>query len=337
MKVDIFCDVIDFWGDVAVSWRLAQALISGNPHWQITYYCNDWSAWKQITGYNSLNDYIGPLVLCDFFQQNYTPSDVAIEMLACSLPAGYPCPPLRVNVEYFTAEDWSISCHMMQSYPLKRFFFIPGVHTNTGGLVWGNFSYSHAIDYDRVHARRLWMSSHHIDLNPHTIWVSAYLYDLDYTQLCISDQVRVVGPKIPGMRIDKISDFCIFVECTQAEYDALMSLCDMHLVRGEDSLSRALLTGQPFLWQAYVQEDAAHIPKIQALVRSLAEEGCEEYTILKYRFDQLNEYKIVDLDAWIAEIPLVQKNFKALQAQIIQLGSQEENLRRLICEKMGKS
>jgi hypothetical protein len=56
---------------------------------------------------------------------------------------------------------------------------------------------------------------------------------------------------------------------TQPEFDRLVRLCDRLCVRGEDSLTRALLAGVPFVWQAYRQEEGAHIDKVVGLLERL--------------------------------------------------------------------
>jgi uncharacterized repeat protein (TIGR03837 family) len=53
---------------------------------------------------------------------------------------------------------------------------------------------------------------------------------------------------------------------SQADYDNLLSRMDLNLVRGEDSLVRAMCAGKPFLWHIYPQHDGAHIPKLQAFL-----------------------------------------------------------------------
>jgi hypothetical protein len=52
----------------------------------------------------------------------------------------------------------------------------------------------------------------------------------------------------------------------QTAYDELLWGCDLNFVRGEDSLARALLAGQPLVWQIYPQHDGAHHAKLQAFL-----------------------------------------------------------------------
>ena len=52
----------------------------------------------------------------------------------------------------------------------------------------------------------------------------------------------------------------------QDHYDRLLWCCDLNLVRGEDSLVRALWSGRPLLWQPYPQDQGAHLDKLEALL-----------------------------------------------------------------------
>lgn len=52
----------------------------------------------------------------------------------------------------------------------------------------------------------------------------------------------------------------------QVGYDRLLWCCDMNLVRGEDSLVRAVWAGRPLLWDIYPQQDQAHLVKLDALL-----------------------------------------------------------------------
>jgi uncharacterized repeat protein (TIGR03837 family) len=58
---------------------------------------------------------------------------------------------------------------------------------------------------------------------------------------------------------------------TQRHYDRLLWACDVNFVRGEDSMVRALWSGNPFVWQIYPQHDGAHAAKLQALLDLMPE------------------------------------------------------------------
>jgi uncharacterized repeat protein (TIGR03837 family) len=51
---------------------------------------------------------------------------------------------------------------------------------------------------------------------------------------------------------------------SQPDFDRLLWAADLAIVRGEDSLARALWSGRPFIWNIYPQAQAAHHPKLEA-------------------------------------------------------------------------
>jgi uncharacterized repeat protein (TIGR03837 family) len=53
---------------------------------------------------------------------------------------------------------------------------------------------------------------------------------------------------------------------TQNGFDEMLWACDLNLVRGEDSLVRALWAGQPLIWHIYPQDDNAHHAKLEAFL-----------------------------------------------------------------------
>jgi uncharacterized repeat protein (TIGR03837 family) len=52
----------------------------------------------------------------------------------------------------------------------------------------------------------------------------------------------------------------------QPDFDAQLRASDLNLVRGEDSLVRALWAARPFVWQLYPQDDGAHADKLEAFL-----------------------------------------------------------------------
>ena len=57
----------------------------------------------------------------------------------------------------------------------------------------------------------------------------------------------------------------------QEEFDYFITTMDFLFVRGEDSLARAALTGLPFAWQAYKQDENYQLVKVNALLDRMKE------------------------------------------------------------------
>jgi uncharacterized repeat protein (TIGR03837 family) len=83
---------------------------------------------------------------------------------------------------------------------------------------------------------------------------------------------QIAGQRIePGSRIELggLSIAAIpFLDLDQ--YDRLLWACDVNFVRGEDSFVRAQLAARPLVWQAYPQQEDAHLQKLSAFLARYA-------------------------------------------------------------------
>ena len=79
---------------------------------------------------------------------------------------------------------------------------------------------------------------------------------------------QIAGQRIePGSRIARgsLSVAAIpFLDLDQ--YDRLLWACDVNFVRGEDSFVRAQFAARPLVWQAYPQDEGAHLNKSAAFL-----------------------------------------------------------------------
>ena len=164
LQWDIFCKVIDNFGDLGVCWRLA-AELAGRGH-QVRLWVDDSSglAWMAPRGC------AGVCVLQWAADLNLSalegaPCDVLVETFGCEVAtefiASYACiysatdsnnsknskkpdlmPPIWINLEYLTAEAYAERSHglpsLVQTGPAagwKKWFFYPGFTEKTGGLL----------------------------------------------------------------------------------------------------------------------------------------------------------------------------------------------------------
>jgi uncharacterized repeat protein (TIGR03837 family) len=154
LQWDIFCKVIDNFGDIGVCWRLAADLARRGQ--QVRLWVDDASAlaWMAPGGCDGVQvlPWGDPLHLADadLAQQ---PSDVLIEAFGCEIPPEFlqACAvqasasgvqPVWLNLEYLSAERYVERCHALpspvQSGPAAgwtKWFFYPGFTEATGGLL----------------------------------------------------------------------------------------------------------------------------------------------------------------------------------------------------------
>ncbi|HEX3637836.1 MAG TPA: elongation factor P maturation arginine rhamnosyltransferase EarP [Paraburkholderia sp.] len=150
---DIFCAVIDNFGDIGVCWRLARQLASEHG-WQVRVFVDDLHAFQKLCPSLALDrarQAVGGIVIEHWHEPAHAGdtlevADVVIEAFACELPSIYVAAmarreraPVWFNLEYLSAEDWVADFHLRPSphprYPLTKTFFFPGLGPGTGGVL----------------------------------------------------------------------------------------------------------------------------------------------------------------------------------------------------------
>lgn len=150
---DIFCAVIDNFGDIGVCWRLARQL-ANEQGWQVRVFVDDLHAFQKLCPSLELErarQAIDGIVIEHWHEPGHAGdtlevADVVIEAFACELPPIYIAAmarrdraPVWLNLEYLSAEDWVADFHLRPSphprYPLTKTFFFPGLGPGTGGVL----------------------------------------------------------------------------------------------------------------------------------------------------------------------------------------------------------
>ncbi len=147
---DVFCRVVDNYGDVGVSWRLARQL--AREHGKHARLWLD-----DLTVLAKLRPEIDPARDSQRLEgvevarlrdpvDEPDVADVVVETFGCDPPEAYvramaaradkPC---WINLEYLSAEEWVESSHALPSpnprLPLVKHYFFPGFTARTGGLL----------------------------------------------------------------------------------------------------------------------------------------------------------------------------------------------------------
>ena len=304
-SVDLFCKVVDNFGDIGVCWRLARQLAS---QWQlgVRLWVDDLASFRWLCP--TLDDSAAVQLQQGIEVRHWedafpdvVPHDLVIEAFACHLPqffieamAARSARPVWINLEYLSAEDWVRSCHGMASphprLPLTKYFFFPGFVAGTGGL---------PCEHDLPQLRRQFQADpvaqsgfwQRLSVEPrqeHEIRVSLFAYEnaavaslLDAMAAasvpvtCLVPQSRVTHSVCQWLGQAELQPAApvrrgaLIVQALpflpQPDYDRLLWACDVNFVRGEDSLARALWAARPCIWHIYPQDDAAHWPKLDAL------------------------------------------------------------------------
>lgn len=282
LQWDVFCRVVDNFGDVGVCWRLAADLAARGE--QVRLWVDDARAlaWMAPGGAAGVEVHAWP----EAEDETRPIGDVVIEAFGCELPpavlvrivekaAEAPRQPMWINLEYLSAEGYVERSHRLRSPQMhgpargmSKWFFYPGFTAATGGLLRepGLMAQREAFD------RAAWLAAHRIAPRPGEQLASLFCYRVPSAEAllgCLGQQPALLlvpgtAPPLPGLpahiRVQPLPYL------TQPDFDRLLWACDLNFVRGEDSLVRALWAGKPFVWQIYPQDDGVHDAKLQAFL-----------------------------------------------------------------------
>lgn len=303
---DIFCRVVDNFGDVGVCWRLSRQLAEEHGLavrlWvdnlaAFRRLCPDIDAGRAIQFSRGVEVRLWPAPFPEV-----EPAGVVIEAFACELPEIYvramaerKVRPHWINLEYLSAEAWVGECHGLASpsprWPLTKHFFFPGFTEDTGGLLLerGLLDRRRAFRADGAAQAAFWQA---LDLPPpeeDEIRLSLFCYPASPAAelfACWRDGAEAITCLVPeGIAGGAVADFFggstvsagdalrrgnllvrIMPFLEQAAYDRLLWACDGNFVRGEDSFVRGMWAARPMLWQPYPQAEGVHLRKLEAFL-----------------------------------------------------------------------
>ncbi|MHA6493592.1 elongation factor P maturation arginine rhamnosyltransferase EarP [Pseudomonas borbori] len=302
---DIFCSVVDNYGDIGVTWRLARQLVAEHEV-AVRLWVDDLSAFVRLcpqADMQAAQQIQQGVRVCQWPKswQPVEPADVVIEAFACELPELYVTAMaarkqkvLWLNLEYLSAEDWVAGCHglpSLQSNGVQKFFFFPGFSTGSGGLLrerdllaqrlafqadrLARYAFLHSLGVELLEGARL-ISLFAYENKALASWLDALTRDSRVIQLLVPEG-RVLADLQMWLGTDKLQvrdrhrrgnlHIQVLPFVSQDEYDRLLWSCDFNAVRGEDSFVRAQWAGRPFVWHIYQQADNAHMEKLDAFLQ----------------------------------------------------------------------
>ena len=302
---DVFCRVIDNFGDIGVCWRLCCNLAERGQ--RVRLWVDDPSSlrWMAPEGHDGVE--VQPWGASTVFPP---PGDVVVEAFGCDPPpavlaamaaqAEAGTAPLWINLEYLSAESYVERSHRLASPQmsgpargLTKWFFYPGFTDATGGLLREPGLEAALAAFDRD----AWLAAQGLALAAGERLVSVFCYpgapvDRLVASLAADGRATLLATA-PGAATGAVrAALATSGEAhptlrqlalpwlTQPEFDRLLWAADLNFVRGEDSWVRAHWAGRPFVWQAYPQDDGAHGAKIGAfldLALAAAEPGAAEH------------------------------------------------------------
>ena len=261
MYITVLCRVVDNYGDIGVAWRMCRRLSKIQSKYKICLLVDDLVSFNKIENEVDAGAKVQTVKGVEVFDWNdesgcyktFARNDgerlqIILELFQCGRPEWMERLLFeeRLNrtvqiimIDYLTAEKYAEDFHCLKSLTrsarVQKVNFMPGFTERTGGLIIDE-EWSELPEYkeDGPVLEFTYISK------------GAYLYSLG------------------GLSLSKGLPFM-----PQTDWDKMMKSCSALVVRGEESMSRACLSGIPFIWQAYPQTEEYQLVKVKALLERM--------------------------------------------------------------------
>ena len=308
-SIDIFCEIIDNFGDIGVVYRISKELKKIFQNVRIRIVLNRLEEFKAInkkvkdTDYQEIDGLI--CVTEKYVKENietFGVSDVFIEAFGCNVPEEYvkqakENSKLWINLEYLSGEKWIEDFHLCESLidskMLKKIFFMPGFSEKSGGVIIDS-GFLERMKYGKENRDEVFKKYFKdFDLKDKFIG-TVFSYEKNFENLLetLKNYEKETVLLLMGEKTQKsfseilkknlTEDYGNIVKYgkitmiysdffSQEEYEEIISASDFNFTRGEDSFVRGIILGKPFMWHIYLQEEKAHMDKIKAFTERFKE------------------------------------------------------------------
>lgn len=308
-SIDIFCEIIDNFGDIGVVYRVSKELKKIFQNVRIRIVLNRLEEFEAINKRVKDVDYqeIDGLIYITekYLEDNidsFGTADIFIEAFGCNVFEGYikkakESSKLWINLEYLSGEKWIEDFHLQESLidskTLKKIFYMPGFSEKSGGVIIDS-SFLERKEYGAENREKVLEKYFpNCDFNNKLVG-TIFSYERNFENLLdvLKDYGKetfliLMGEKTHKsfseilqkkltenfgkiVKYDKIT--MLYADfLSQEEYEEVISAVDFNFTRGEDSFVRGILLGKPFMWHIYLQEEKAHMDKIKAFTERFKE------------------------------------------------------------------
>lgn len=297
MPITVLCKVVDNFGDIGVVWRLCCQLSNQikkeNFTSKINLIVDDLASFNKICNSVDSNKSFQIVENINIFNWNdeklcydeFSKNDgenlsVILEVFQCGRPSWMEKILFEeklnrtvqiIMIDYLTAEKYAEDFHCLQSLTrsskVQKVNFMPGFTNKTGGLIIDS-EWEHFCDYKNNKTLLCFTYDRNWDALANACKKSNYIEKVliapgkGFESLKKSFYSNFI--KDSNLKIEELSFM------NQNEWDKMLKNCGVLFIRGEESMSRACLSGIPFVWHAYPQSDEYQLIKVRALLERMS-------------------------------------------------------------------
>lgn len=341
-SIDIFCHVIDNFGDAGVVYRFVKEFKKMNPQCITRMFIDNLNTLHSIVPQIDVSEPVQHFEEITFIDSSTLSSqdveklgvaDILVEAFACEIPepvmdVAVFKSKIIINLEYLSAEDWVEGYHLKESLlnkgTAKKFFFMPGLTNSTGGVI---INSTVAKSREKLQIARLSVLEELLEKHigsslgdeKNSLFGTVFSYERGFdnflrnlTEIDKNVYLMIFGHKShdsikaslerAGMNANNTSyvqyknlHIAFLPFLSQQSYDSLLCCCDFNLVRGEDSLVRAISAAKPFIWNAYLQENRYQRVKVNAFLENFRQYFDDSEVFMRYK-DLLEKYNDAEFE-----------------------------------------
>lgn len=291
LEITLLCKVVDNFGDIGVVWRLCRQIKKIRPDYTVNLITDN------LEVFNKINDSVKIKIPCQtveninvydwndydycykYFRQNDGEKlSIILECFQCGRPDWMEKILFDdklnrtvnvVMIDYLTAEDYAETFHCLKSLTrsakVQKVNFMPGFTSKTGGLIIDD-KWKVLSEYNKEGPAFVFTYERN--------WQGLASALEEWCKKSQKKQVLLAQ----GRGFDSFKKAWLekckkspekLVELSylnQNDWDKTLKKCSVLFIRGEESMSRACLSGIPFVWHAYPQSDEYQLVKVNALL-----------------------------------------------------------------------
>lgn len=373
-SIDIFCSVIDNYGDIGFAYRLVKGLRKKDKNLKIRLFLDDFVSFNKINDKINIDkkiqviDEIEYINIKNFTKEDYLniiPNEVVIETFAYDIDENYFFSyeknlKIVINLEYLTAEEWAEEYHLQKSFinlkGVEKYFYMPGFDSWSGGVILYNKK-DHINKIDFVNKSIYKYGSKRVEVSDKDILISIFSYEFNF-EFFLKNLYNVYKDKniylflfgdksqrgFEGLESYANIKIINMSYLNQEDYDIFINFCDFNLVRGEESFVRAMLSGKSFLWHAYCQEDKVHLEKVEGFLKFINKffvdkKSFESFSKIMYDYNSRSEnnYEIntINFEDFFRNIDTFNKTFEEISS-FLEKNNLIDKLYDFLVEKVNK-
>ena len=319
MYITVLCKVVDNYGDIGVCWRMCRRIKKLNPQNTISLIVDNLvsfnricdsvdveAAFQNVQGVDVYNWNNADVCYGQFVQNDGERLSVILECFQCGRPDWMEKILFEeklnhtvqiIMIDYLTAEKYAEDFHCLKSLTrsakVQKVNFMPGFTERTGGLIIDD-EWEKLPEYNKD--------------GP----ILQFIYNGKGAELLPE------GKPLPYMN--------------QTDWDKMMKNCSALIIRGEESMSRACLSGIPFIWQAYPQTEEYQMVKVRALLERMRPHfDKEDFDVVEEAWIEINSSRNDDtFSRFFSSLPRLVPGFKSFAQSLRKNGDLCANLMTFI-------